>query len=181
MNARSVLPSLFAMVIGMAILSCTGSHAQLKAIYLVANGGGQLSESDLRAHPEVIVANSQQELADHVESQVAIWIDKNAVKLVDLNWLQVEPQKYYPISLIGYNDPLYSFREQLTAFGISGPYVDWSTKHLEPGFSIWKLTQQTNSSTSAYMRGFAEPPTVERLLLVTNALLKDEPPPGEVP
>ena len=93
MNASSVPRGLFAMVMGMAILSCTGSHVQPKAIYLVASGWGQLSESDLRAHPEVIVANSQQELANHVESQVAIWIDKNAVKVVDLNWLQSEPQK----------------------------------------------------------------------------------------
>jgi hypothetical protein len=180
MNARIVLRSLIVMVIGSAILGCTGSHAQLKAIYLVANGGGQLPESDSRAHPEIVVVHSQRELASEMKGQLAIWIDKNAVKLVDLNWLQAEPQRHYPIFIIGYNDALYSFREQLE-FGISGPYVDWSTQRLGPGFSVWKLTGQTSSSTSAYMTGYAKVPTVERLLLVTDALLKGEPPPPEVP
>ncbi len=52
---------------------------------------------------------------------------------------------------------------------------------MEPGFSVWKLTQQTGSSTSAYMKEYAKVPTVERVLLVTDALLKGEPPPLEVP
>jgi hypothetical protein len=81
---------------GLAILACTGAPTQLKAVYLVADGGGQLSESDLKAHPEIVVVHSQQELASEMKGQVAVWIDKNAVKRVDLNWLQVEPQEHYP-------------------------------------------------------------------------------------
>lgn len=181
MNAGIVLRSLMAMLIGSAILGCTGPRPQPKAVYIVANGGGQLSESDLRAHPEIVVVRSQQELASETKDQVAVWIDKNAAQLVDLNWLRSEPQRRYPIFLIGYSNALYSFREQLPAFMIIGPHVDWSTQQLEPGFSVWKLTKQTGSSTSAYMTGYAKPPTVDRLLLVTNALLKGEPPLGEIP
>ena len=64
---------------------------------------------------------------------------------------------------------------------ISGPYVDWSTKQLEPGFSVGKRIRQPGSSTSAYMTGYAKPPTIERLLLVTNGLLKGEPAPEKIP
>lgn len=181
MNPRFFLRGLFVIWMGMAILSCANSRIQLKAVYLVANGGGQLSETDLKAHPEVTLVNSQQDLTLAAKNRMAIWIDKDAVKLVDLNWLQSEPQRRYPIFLIGYNNALYSFREQLPAFMITGPYVDWSTQHLEPGFSVWKLTGQTSSRTEAYMTGYSNPPTVERLLLVTDTLLEGEPPPEKVP
>jgi hypothetical protein len=183
MHARFPLEaeSLCLLLIAMTLLGCVGARTQAKAVYLVALSGGLLSASDLKAHPEVVVVNSQRELASQAKTQVAIWIDKNATKLVDLNWLQTEPQNHYPIFLIGYNDALYSFREQLPAFMISGPYVDWSQKQLEPGFSVWKLTAQTSSSTEAYMRGYATSPTVERVLLVTDALLQGGPPPDAVP
>jgi hypothetical protein len=178
MNARTVLRSLIVMLIGLAILGCTGPHAQLKAIYLVANGGGQLSEINLKAHPEIVVVHSQQELASEAKGQAAIWIDKNAVKIVDVQWLQSEPQAFWPLFVIGYNNPYYTFGEQLRAIWIEYPFMDWKSMQLEPGFSASKLMQQTNGG---YLVGYHKRATVERLLLVTNALLKGEPPPAEIP
>ena len=147
----------------------------ISAIYLVQNQG-QLAAGDLRYHPEVMVTNSFDKFKRHSQAKVALWIDKNAVSLVNMDWLHQAPQKYYPIVLVGYNDALYSFRETLAGFPISGPAVDWSTATLEPGFSVWMIREETSSSLSTYMKGYAQPPTVDAILTITNALLKAGPP-----
>lgn len=147
----------------------------ISAIYLV-QGQGQLAASDLRLHPEVMVTNSFDEFKRHSQAKVALWIDKNAVSLVNMDWLHQAPQKYYPLVLVGYNDALYSFRETLLGFPISGPAIDWSAVTLEPGFSVWMIREETSSSISTYMMGYAQPPTVDAILTITNALLKGGPP-----
>jgi hypothetical protein len=147
----------------------------IPAIYLV-QGQGQLAASDLRSHPEVMVTHSFDEFKQHSQAKVALWVDKNAVSLVNMDWLHQAPQKYYPLALIGYNDALYSFRERLAGFPISGPAIDWSTATLEPGFSVWMIREETSSSLSTYMKGYAQPPTVDAILTITNALLKAGPP-----
>ena len=147
----------------------------ISAIYLV-QGQGQLAASDLGLHPEVMVTNSFDDFNQHSQAKVALWIDKNAVSLVNMDWLHQAPQKYYPLMLVGYNDALYSFRETLLGFPISGPAIDWSTVTLEPGFSVWMIREETSSSISTYMMGYAQPPTVDAILTITNALLKGGPP-----
>jgi hypothetical protein len=147
----------------------------ISAIYLVQNQG-QLAASDLQSHPEVMVTHSFDEFKQHSRAKVALWIDKNAVSLVNMDWLHQAPQKYYPLALVGYNDALYSFRETLAGFPILGPAVDWSSATLEPGFSVWMIRKETSSSLSTYMKGFAQPSTVDAILTITNALLKSGPP-----
>jgi hypothetical protein len=145
------------------------------AIYLV-HDQGQLSTSDLRYHPEVMVATSFDAFKRDSQAKVALWIDKNAVSMVTMDWLHQAPQKYYPLVLVGSNDALYAFREMLQGFPISGPAIDWSTTTLEPGFSVWMVREETSSSISTYMKGYAQTPTVEAILTITNALLKVGPP-----
>jgi len=145
------------------------------AIYLVRDQG-QLAASDLRLHPEVLVTHSFEEFKRHSQAKVALWIDRNAVSLVNMDWLHQAPQKYYPLVLVGYNDALYSFRERLAGFPIGGPAMDWSSKTLEPGFSVWMIREETSSSISTYMMGYAQPPTVDAILTISNALLKSGPP-----
>jgi hypothetical protein len=147
----------------------------ISAIYLVQDQG-QLAASDLRLHPEVLVTNSFEEFKRHSQAKVALWIDKNAVSLVNMDWLHQAPQKYYPLALVGYNDALYSFRETLAGFPIMGPAIEWSTATLEPGLSVWMIREETSSSLSTYMKGYPQPPTVAAILAVTNALLKAGPP-----
>ena len=147
----------------------------ISAIYLVQDQG-QLAASDLRLHPEVMVTNSFEEFKRRSQAKVALWIDKNAVSLVNMDWLHQAPQKYYPLVLVGCNDALYSFRETLLGFPISGPAIDWSIFTLEPGFSVWMIREETSSSISTYMMGYAQPPTVDAILTITNALLKGGPP-----
>ena len=160
------------------VLSETES-IEVKAVYLISKYDLQLAEDDLKKHPEVIVTDNFNKLKSLTGKKVAIWIDKNAIDKVEQGWLQKAPQKNYPIVLVGYNDALYSFREKLVGFGIHGPKIDWETKKLEPGFSVWKLKEETESSKSAYMDGYETPLTVQAILDVTNMLLEDRYPDEE--
>jgi len=144
----------------------------IKAIYLV-HGRGHLSDNDLADHPEVLVVHTFLELQEIAATNaVDLWIDKDAVELVDSDWLHQEPQKYYPIVFVGFNDPLYAFREQLTGFGIEGPEINWDTKSLETGFCIWILQAEGEFSSSAFINGYPEEATVQSILNITNVHLK---------
>ena len=145
------------------------------AVYFV-HGQGELSSEDLQAHPEIVVVQTFDDFKKYASRKTALWIDKNAISFVNMDWLHQAPQKYYPLALVGYNDALYSFRETLSGFPISGPAINWSTATLEPGFSVWMIREETSSSISTYMMGYAQPPSVDAILRITNALLKGGPP-----
>ncbi len=152
--------------------SCTiVENTRVKAVYLAGNAQ-QLSNEELARYPEVIVVDDYAELKEKIsKNKMAIWIDKSAISLVDDDWLHQEPQKYYPVILIGYNDPLFSFRDTLHGFGIEGPYADWSKEKLEPGFSLWCIIDKTHEKKAAF-KGFEEFPTVERILIEVEPYLK---------
>ena len=144
----------------------------IRAIYLV-HESGQLSENDLGDHPEVIVVHTFLEFQDIASTHSAdLWIDKDAVELVDFDWLHQKPQKYFPLVLIGCNEPLYSFRERLTGFGIEGPAIAWDTRTLEPGFSVWILQEENEFSSSAFMKGYKEEAAVQSILNITDVHLE---------
>lgn len=144
----------------------------IKAVYLVSKNGGQLAKEEIVKYPEVISVTSFNELKKLVSKNTAIWIDKDAVDLVNQNWLQKEAQNQIPIVLIGYNNALYSFREKLSVSGIQGPHIDWSQQKLEPGFSIWMLKEKTNTSRLAFMKGYDSTPDTKQILSITNMLLE---------
>ena len=152
-------------------LSLNQSTVEIKAVYLMPVTGGQITKEDLAAYPEILPVTDFETLTSHTNKHIAIWIDKDAVDLLPEGWLNQEPQKYYPIVLVGYNNALYSMREKLH-FPIHGPKVDWSKQKLEPGFSVWMIEKDTPNETSAFMKGYAESVTAERILEVSNELLK---------
>lgn len=141
----------------------------ITAVYLVAKGGGQLTQKDIMQHPEVLVVNTFQDLTKIVNQnkKVEIWIDKNATNLVQKGWLLKEPQKYNLLVVIGYDNSLYSFREQLY-LGIHGPYVNWKTTKVANGFSVWLLTESTPNSKTAKDKGYSNEVTVENIFKVTS-------------
>lgn len=145
--------------------------AEIKAVYLMPVTCGQITKEDLETHLEILPVTDFATLASHTNKHIAIWIDKDAVDLLPEGWLNQEPQKYYPIVLVGYNNALYSMREKLN-LPIIGPKVDWSKQKLEPGFSAWMIEKDTPNETSAFMKGYAETVTAERILEVSNELLK---------
>src|SRR5512133_2905352 len=74
-----------------------------KAVYLVQEGG-QLSQAELDKHPEILVTNNFDAFKQAARNRIALWVDKNATQLVDSDWITAEPQVYYPIIVVGYND-----------------------------------------------------------------------------
>lgn len=145
----------------------------IMAVYLT-QGPDQLSADDLRAHPEVKVVNSFDEFKQSTQTKVALWIDKNAAGLIPSQWLEEKPQRYYPLVLIGYNDTLYSFKYALGICCFGGPIVDWSTKTIEPGFSIM-LRDKSDSPPFPkviFLQGYNQTPNVKDILEITNALLE---------
>jgi hypothetical protein len=143
-----------------------------KAVYLT-DEHGELSAEELNAHPEVIVTRTFDEFKSHAGSKIALWVDKSAVNKINQNWLNQPPQKYYPLVLVGYNAPLYCFRDTLSVGRIEGPYVDWSKEVLEPGFCVWMILEESESGESSIFQGYKQPPTVQDILDVTNQLLEE--------
>jgi len=169
MKKRAILIALGAAF----LMACTRGAAPLQAIYLV-QGQGQLDPAELAAHPEVAVVHTWADFQRLAQTKVALWIDKDAVDLVDRQWLNQAPQRSYPLVVVGYSSALYAFREALPAFGISGPYIDWSTATVGPGFSVWMLRDETGASHAADMKGYQGVPTVPAILEKTNALLEEK-------
>lgn len=169
-------------IVAICILSLTGctnevkgtekAKGPIKAIYLAPKNGGQLSKKELEKYPEVVSVSSLNELKQLVSKKTAIWIDKDVVDLLDESWISHEVQNHIPIALIGYNDTLYSFREKIPVFGIKGPYIDWSKRRLEPGYSIAIIKDNNNTSTSGFLKGYDTTPDVEQILSKTNMLLE---------
>ena len=144
-----------------------------KAVYLVSKDGGQIFEKDIKQHLEVLVVNTFQDL-DKIVNQnkkIHIWIDKNSTKLVDNSWLSKKPQKYNLLVVVGYDNSLYSFREQLD-LGIKGPYVDWNTTKVGNGFSVWLLTEETSNSRSALNKGYSVEVNVENIFKIVDSYPK---------
>lgn len=157
----------------LSLISCiTKKENTAKAIYLAPKDGGQLTKEDISKYPEVIRVSDFKEFKKLVSKNNAIWIDKDAVDFVDLNWIQKEAENKIPIVLIGYNNELYSFREKLSCFGINGPYIDWNTQKLEPGFSIGMLKEKTETSRSVFMKGYETNPDTKQILSLTTMLLE---------
>jgi hypothetical protein len=150
----------------------TFTPLQAKAVYL-SSGPGELTAGDLTAHPEVIRVMTFDQFKSHAASRIALLVDKNAVHLVDNQWLNSPPQKYYPLVIVGYNDPLYCFRDTFSVGSISGPFVDWNNEILEPGYCVWMIRVQTGTETSAFFRGYNQKPDLQDILDITNPLLEE--------
>lgn len=152
----------------------TSVDVNMKAIYLVLKRGGVIRADELINYPQVAVVNTFDELKKLAVNKVGIWIDKDAASMVEAGWFQKEPQKYYPVVLVGCSDDVYSFREMLPGFGIDKNLkIATSIGKFEPGFSVWKLKKETATAKSAFMRGYPIQPGVNKMLEITNDLLQD--------
>ena len=118
----------------------------IKAVYLV-HGQGELDQSELAKHPEIAVTGSFEKFKGYAKQRVALWIDKNALTMIDKDWLRYKPQVYYPMVLIGYGDDNYSFENKLGMSCIiyGDPFLCASLDKLSanrpapPGFSVLQL------------------------------------------
>ena len=144
----------------------------ITAVYLAPLGDAQLSQVDLNRHPEVRVVHDFAALRSSAASGQAILVDKESVDGIDDTWLRdFSRHTRVPVALIGYNDPIYAFRETLPIVGIHGPHIDWNARRLAPGFAVWRVRTATSAGTSGYLKAFDQTPTVDAVLEVTDALL----------
>jgi len=148
----------------------SSSGVPIKAIYLVQEGG-QLSQEDLQAHPEVIATNNFEEFKNLAKSKVALWIDINSMGLVDLGWLGTSPQMFYPVVVVGNSNDTCVFFEQMLYFLFEVPPPDPEDKDYcdpRPGFSINQLRDESGGRS----HGYEESPTVQGILDRTDSLWK---------
>lgn len=146
------------------------SNLKPRAAYLV-QGNGVLTDQELQAHPEVSVTSNFGEFRKYAQNRIALWIDKNALNLVQDNWLDSEPQAYYPIVLVGNNDTLSSFRDTLKLCCFSGPAVDLNQDKLSPGFSVIFREKGDAFPRAVFLQGFKQTPKATDILEITNGLL----------
>jgi hypothetical protein len=155
-----------------------------KAVYLTT-GKGRMSSKELEQHPEVRIVHTFQDLERLASKRTAIWIDAGALGLFgdkEKEWVIRRSREKYPFVVVGYNEALYSFREKLDCFLISGPGpIDWTKYKLTPGFSVIMLevkpVESGGTQVSGFMRGYKQEPTFEAILSVTNRLLEGKPVP----
>ena len=145
------------------------SPAPIRVAYLVDHGC-QLPQNELNKHPEILVTSSFAEFQAAARERIALWIDKNAVKLVDSQWLDELPQSSYPIILVGYNDTLLSFRDSLQLCCFLGP-VQRDYSDAEPGFSVIKRDNGEPGAPITMLEGFKQTPTVDDILRISIDLL----------
>jgi hypothetical protein len=145
------------------------SAARMRAAYLV-KPPGQLSQADLDRHPEIFVTASFAAFQQAARRRIGLWIDKDALTLVDSTWLDQSPQSAYPIIVIGYNDTLRSFRDGLTICCFQGPAnPDYSAS--EPGFSVILRRSGEMGAPTIMLQGFKQIPRVDDILRLSNDLL----------
>jgi hypothetical protein len=82
-----------------SLLGTTEQSEPIKIVYLKPENSSQISDEDLKKYSEILVVNSFEDLEKNVTNKVAIWIDKDSVDLIKDEWLNQEPQKYYPLGI----------------------------------------------------------------------------------
>lgn len=157
----------------LAACSFATSVAPIRAVYLV-QGAGQLPQAELDKHPEILVTHSFAEFKKATRQRVGLWIDKNAIKLVEEGWLDKMPQASYPIVLLGYNDPLVAFGYQLQLCCFMGHVLtDQEYAATESGFSVMERESGEPGAAAIMIQGFPQQPTVEDILKISNELLDE--------
>ncbi len=151
----------------------------VKAVYIVAKQGGDLSAEDLKRHPEVKTVHTFADLQRSTNNKVALWIDTTALPLLkgekEMEWVIRRNVEGHPFAMVGCNEPLKAFRDMLDCFNISGPGpIDWTKYETSPGFSVIMQRREKVGKelhVTGPMRGYKTAPTVQKILAVTDAIM----------
>ena len=172
-SIRKTLIILFCSIVVLtALTGCINEKSvpktDIKAVYLAPNKGAQLSKKELMQYPQVVVVNNFTDMKTEIEEarkKLGIWIDIDAVDLVDKEWLLSSPQKFYPVLVIGCYD-LMSQKPMSEAFYSED--IDWMSETRSEGFSYWMLENDT------YHEGIDSLKVIDEMLRVTDMLLNRE-------
>jgi hypothetical protein len=165
-------------------LFSTRPPVPVRAVYYY-QGHPELSLQDVRAHPEIIVVHTFDAFKQAASQKVALWID-NSVDFDDqqAEWMREAPQTYYPIVVVGNSVPNHAFGNLGFPF-TWGPVPDGTPTPLgpgletipstpdAPGFSVFQYAKSNDLSWKnvLFLNGYDQPPTVQAILDITNALL----------
>ena len=138
------------------------------AVYLAPAGGGTLKAGDLARHPSVRVVHTFADLRAAAGKRTSVWIDAAALPLgeKEQEWVIQAGGQGYPFALVGFGDPLYSFKDAAA--------VDWATQEVPPGFSVVRMDRKqvgVETHVSGVLRGYQGDPTAGAILKVTDRLL----------
>ena len=164
---RNLLPSFFLLL----LLSACGlmPSTPIRAAYLV-HSPGQLPRAELAQHPEILVTSSFAAFQRAARQRIGLWVDINALDLVDSSWFDQMPQAAYPIIVIGYGDSLHAFKNGLGIccfLGPAGTYPGYD----DPGYSVIMRASGEMGATTIFAQDFKQPPHVEDILRINNELL----------
>ncbi len=146
------------------------------AVYLIQDEP-QIPFADLSEHPEILVVTTFTEFQKAAASEIQLWIDKEAVDLVDVGWLRSEPQKYYPLVFVGYNDPSRFFTKVGSHVFTGGPIIlDWESNQPGSGFSVDIPLQNTDypdrPGFPALVKGYDLAPSSQSILDIVDTVAK---------
>ena len=167
---------------GLFVAGCSSAPAttttvpvKRTAVYVAPNEDASLDAPDLAAHPQVVVVHDQAGLTAAVTCPVAIWIDKNAARKLDSNWIAREAGEGYPIAVIGTANEILAFGD-LLSFIMSMPPEAWTSRlEAKPGFAVWLTTNESATGFSATHHEYPGTPAVDAVLKVTDKLLQQSP------
>jgi hypothetical protein len=151
------------------LLPACSSRVPIRAAYLI-HSPGQLPHSELAQHPEIFVTNSFAAFQHAARQRIGLWVDQDALTLVDSSWLDQPPQSAYPIIVIGYGDTLHAFRDGLTICCFLGPATTYPG-YDDPGFSVIMRLSGDLGAPTILLQGFNQTPRVEEILHINNDLL----------
>lgn len=144
----------------------------IKAVYLAPQSGSQLPARELKNYPQVLVVNSFDDikmLVGSSDKKMGIWIDMSSVNMADKKWLLEEPQKSFPVLLIGCYDVVNPTPMRELFYSHS---INWDSKTLQKGFSYWVLRASEGfSAESEYMEGIDTLIKIDEMLRVTDDLI----------
>ncbi len=145
------------------------------AVYLI-QGEPQIPFEDLSEHPEILVVTTFTEFQKAASTEIQLWIDKEAVDLVDVGWLRSEPQKYYPLVFVGYNDPSRVFAEFGRHFLTGRIILDLESNQSGDGFSVDIPLQNKDypdrPGFPAFIRGYDWVPSSQSILDIVYTVSK---------
>lgn len=175
---KSLIAIICLLTVLLAISACSDKKKPaalpegIKAVYLAPQSESQLPAGELENYPQVLVVNSFDDikmLVGSSDKKMGIWIDSSSVNMADKEWLLEEPQKYYPVLLIGCYDVVSPTPMRESFYSDS---INWNSKTLQKGFSYWVVRASEGfPSEPEYMEGIDTLIKIDEMLRVTDDLI----------
>ncbi len=156
----------------LVLLFACSRPISIRAAYLTHPEDQQLPQAELDKHPEILVTHDFEEFKKAARHHIGLWIDKNAIELVEGGWLDRMPQASYPMVMVGSNEPWIAFGIELQMCCFTGYIMtDEEYAATESGFSVMERESGEPGAALIMIQGFKQQPTVDDILKISNDFL----------